>query len=84
MIILELRFKRKSNLGVIYGRSKTRLIAYLLLFTSPLSLAHHTATKLIGSGAAFEACDRLEKISVAEGRYISKWVSNIFRLNMRI
>jgi len=35
----------------------------------------HTTTKLIGSGVAFGACDRLEKISIAEGRYISKWLS---------
>ena len=35
-------------------------------------VTHHTTTKLIGSGVAFGACDRLEKISVAEGRYISK------------
>ncbi|MGB2742585.1 MAG: hypothetical protein WBC60_18730 [Cognaticolwellia sp.] len=35
----------------------------------------HTTTKVIGSGVAFGACDRLEKISVAEGRYISKWLS---------
>ncbi|GAC19985.1 hypothetical protein [Paraglaciecola arctica] len=35
----------------------------------------HTTTKLIGSAVAFGACDRLEKISIAEGRYISKWVS---------
>ena len=35
----------------------------------------HSTTKIIGSGVAFGACDRLEKISVAEGRYISKWVS---------
>jgi len=35
----------------------------------------HSTTKLIGSGVAFGACDRLEKISVAEGKYISKWLS---------
>ena len=35
----------------------------------------YTTTKLIGSSVAFGACDRLEKISVAEGRYISKWAS---------
>lgn len=35
----------------------------------------HTTTKRIGSGVAMGACDRLEKISAAEGRYISKWLS---------
>lgn len=35
----------------------------------------HTTTKMIGSGFAIGACDRLEKISIAEGRYISKWLS---------
>lgn len=35
----------------------------------------HTTTKLIASAVAFGACDRLEKISVAEGRYITKWAS---------
>jgi hypothetical protein len=35
----------------------------------------HTTTKQIGSVVSFGACDRLEKISVAEGRYISKWLS---------
>ncbi|WP_444934587.1 hypothetical protein [Microbulbifer sp. JTAC008] len=32
-------------------------------------------TKSIGSGMAFGACDRLEKISTATGRYVNKWVS---------
>ncbi|TMO27543.1 MULTISPECIES: hypothetical protein [unclassified Pseudoalteromonas] len=35
-------------------------------------------TKEIGSGVAFGACDRLEKIAVAGGRYVSKWTSNQF------
>jgi hypothetical protein len=35
----------------------------------------HTTTKQIGSGAAFGTCDRLDKISLAEGMYISKWLS---------
>ena len=32
-------------------------------------------TKSIGSGMAFGACDRLEKISTSTGRYVNKWVS---------
>lgn len=34
-----------------------------------------SSTKSIGSGVALGACDRLEKISLAAGRYVSKWVS---------
>lgn len=34
-----------------------------------------TISKEIGSGAAFGACDRLEKIALAGGRYISKWAA---------
>ena len=34
----------------------------------------YTTTKLIGSAVAFGACDRLEKISVAQGRYIAQWL----------
>lgn len=36
----------------------------------------YSTTKTIATGVAFGACDRLEKISVAGGRYISKWLSN--------
>lgn len=38
-IIMNLRFECKSQLGANYGRSKTRLIACLSLFISPLSFA---------------------------------------------
>ncbi|MBB3167085.1 hypothetical protein [Simiduia aestuariiviva] len=31
--------------------------------------------KVIGSGVAFGACDRLEKIAITGGRYIAKWSS---------
>ncbi|WP_299269662.1 hypothetical protein [uncultured Psychrosphaera sp.] len=36
----------------------------------------HSTTQSISSAVAFGACDRLEKISLAQGRYISKWLSN--------
>ena len=32
-----------------------------------------STSKAISSGVAFGACDRLEKIAVAGGRYIAKW-----------
>ncbi|MGL6161739.1 hypothetical protein [Microbulbifer sp.] len=33
-------------------------------------------SKRIGSGVAFGACDRLEKIAVSGGTYIAKWAAN--------
>ena len=34
----------------------------------------HSTTKLIGSAVSFGACDRLDKIAIAQGRFVSKWV----------
>ncbi|GAA5214795.1 hypothetical protein ACFSJ3_05715 [Corallincola platygyrae] len=33
-----------------------------------------TTKKTIGSAVAFGACDRLEKIALASGRYVAKWI----------
>ena len=37
----------------------------------------HSTTKLIGSAVAFGACDRLDKIAIAGGRYITKWLHSL-------
>ncbi len=37
----------------------------------------HRTTKLIGSAASLGACDRLNKIAIAGGRYITKWLHSL-------
>ena len=39
----------------------------------------HSTTKLIESTDAFNACERLQKISIVEGQYIYKWASTYMR-----
>jgi len=51
-------------------------------FTATLYLGSeelHKTTETVSSGASFGACDRLEKIALANGRYISSWVSKVLK-----